>query len=126
MFCIFMNIFPGYAIKSMLVEKIMACLIIQKVSFMVENLVASDQRMVIFPANRNRNRFAEPSSVQIGIGIVLEFQNLRIGIGIVIVRWEVFANYSRMHKIIFFCIIFSLKFFSFVPFIFSFEKLTNP
>ena len=29
-----------------------------------------DQRIVIFPANRIRNRFAEPSSVRIGIGIV--------------------------------------------------------
>ena len=36
----------------------------------------SGQRIVIFPANRNRNRFAEPTSVGIGIGIVCEFQNL--------------------------------------------------
>ena len=54
----------------------------------------SDQRIVIFPANRNRNRFTEPTSVQIGIGIVWEFQNMRIGIGIIFVRWEVFANNS--------------------------------
>ena len=33
----------------------------------------SVQRIVVFPANRNRNRFAEPNSVQIGIGIVCEF-----------------------------------------------------
>ena len=52
----------------------------------------SDQQIVIFPANRNRNRFWEPTSVQIGIGIVREFQNLQIGIGIIFVRWEVFAN----------------------------------
>ena len=57
----------------MVVEKIMAFLVIQKVSFKVENLAASDQRIVIFPANRNRNRFVEPRSVQIGIGIVHEF-----------------------------------------------------
>ena len=57
----------------------------------------SDQQIVIFPANRNR--FAEASSVQIGIGIVREFQNLRIGIGIIFVRWEVFANYSQIPKI---------------------------
>ena len=59
----------------------------------------SDQRIVIFPANRNRNRFAEPTSVRIGIGIVREFQNLRIGIGIIFVRWEVFANNSRIPDI---------------------------
>ena len=41
--------------------------------------------LVIFPANRNRNTFAEPSSVRIGIGIVCECQNLRIRIGIIFV-----------------------------------------
>ena len=35
----------------------------------------SDQRIVNFPANRNRNRFAEPTSIRIAIGIVREFQN---------------------------------------------------
>ena len=59
----------------------------------------SDQRIAIFSANRNRNRFAKPSSVQIGIGIVREVQNLQIGIGIVFVRWEVFTNYSQIPKI---------------------------
>ena len=49
----------------------------------------------------NRNRFAEPTSVRIGIGIVREFQNLRIGIGIIFVRWEVFANNSRIPDIFF-------------------------
>ena len=38
------------------------------------------------------NRFAEPNSVRIGIGIVREFQNLQIGIGKIFVRREVFAN----------------------------------
>ena len=57
---------------------------------------SSDQRIVIFPALRNRNRFAEPTSVQIGIGIVCESQNLQIGIGILFVRWELFANYSQI------------------------------
>ena len=61
----------------------------------------SDQWIVIFPMNRNRNRFAEPTSVRIGIGIVCEFQHLRIGIGIIFVRWEVFSNYSRIPKIFF-------------------------
>ena len=68
----------------------------------------SVQRIVIFPANRNRNRFAEPTSVRIGIGIVREFQNLRIGIGIIFVRWEVFANCSRIPEIYFFFFFFLL------------------
>ena len=42
----------------------------------INGAYSSDQRIVIFPANRNKNRFAEPTSVQIGIGIVFEFQNL--------------------------------------------------
>ena len=67
----------------------------------------SDQQLVIFPANRNRNRFAEPTSVRIEIGIVCEFQNLQIGIGIIFVRWEVFANYSQIPEIFFFSIFFS-------------------
>ena len=54
----------------------------------------SDQQIVIFPANRNRNRFMERTSVQIGIEIVCEAQNLRIGIGIIFVRLELFTNYS--------------------------------
>ena len=61
----------------------------------------SDQRIVILPANKNRNRFAEPTSVQIGIGIVREFKNLRIAIGIIFVRWEVFTNNSRIPDISF-------------------------
>ena len=65
------------------------------------HVLLSDQRIIIFPANRNRNRLAESSSVQIGIGIVCEVQNLQIGLGIVFVRWEIFVNYSRMPKIIF-------------------------
>ena len=59
----------------------------------------SDQQIVIFPLNRNRKRFAEPGVIQIGIGIVCEFQNLRMGKGKVFVRWAVFANYSRIPKI---------------------------
>ena len=42
-----------------------------------DDVYVSDQRIVIFPANRNRNRFEEPTSVRIGIGIVHEFQNLQ-------------------------------------------------
>ena len=56
----------------------------------------SDPEIIIFSTNRNRNRFAEPTSVQIGIGIFCEFQNLRIGRGIIFVRLEVFANYSQI------------------------------
>ena len=56
----------------------------------------SDQRIVIFPANWNRNRFAEPTSVRIGTGIVCESQNLQIGIGIIFIRFEIFANYSQI------------------------------
>ena len=42
------------------------------------------------------------TSVQIGIGIVREFQNLQIGIGIIFIRWEVFANNSQIPFIFFF------------------------
>ena len=66
----------------------------------------SDQRIVIFPANRNRNRFAEPSYVRIGIGIVREFKKLQIGIGIIFVRWEVFANYLQISEIFFLSLFF--------------------
>ena len=52
----------------------------------VEN---SDQQIVIFPANRSRNRFAEPTSVQVGIGIIF-------------VRGEVFANDSQIPYFYFF------------------------
>ena len=52
----------------------------------------SDEQLVIFPTNRNMNRFVEPTSVEIGIGIVCESQFLRIGIGKIFVRWEVYAN----------------------------------
>ena len=38
----------------------------------LETVTVSDQRIVIFPANRIR----EPISVRIGIGIVCEFQDL--------------------------------------------------
>ena len=75
--------------------------------------------VVIFPANRNRNRFAEPTSVRIGIGIVCEFQNLQIGIGIIFVRWEVFTNNSLIPEIIFlsFFLIFFLSPYSHIFFI---------
>ena len=84
-----------------------------------------------FTANRNRNRFAEPSSVWIGIGKICEFQNLQIGIGIIFVRWEVFANNSWIPNIYYF---FSLKkmskrkFFlgSYIFFIWKFTGPTKP
>ena len=59
----------------------------------------SDQQIVIFPADRNRNRFAEPTSVQIGIGIVCTLQNLQIGIEMIFVRWEIFTNNSQIPDI---------------------------
>ena len=46
----------------------------------------------MFPANRNRNRFTEPTSLQIVLGIVCKFPKL--GIGIVYVRREVLADVS--------------------------------
>ena len=84
----------------------------------------SDQRIVIFPANMNRNRLAEPTSVQIGIGVVCESQNLRIGIGIIFVRWELFANYSRISETFFLSFIINNVFFLTLIY-FSFEKLTG-
>ena len=36
------------------------------------------RRIVIFSANKIRNRFSKPTSVQIGVGIVCVFQNLQI------------------------------------------------
>ena len=81
----------------------------------------SDLQIVIYPANRNRNRIAEPTSVQIGIGIVGEFQNLQIGIGIIFVRWELFANNSPISDIYFF----SKKFFFCTLIYFSFKIFTG-
>ena len=71
--------------------------------------------------NRNRNRFAEPNSVKIAIGIVCKSQNLQIGVGIIFDRQEVFAKYSQIpepeEK--------NSSFFSFIGlYIFVFEKLT--
>ena len=71
----------------------------------------SVQRIVIFHANRNRNRFAELNSVRIGLRIICEFQNLQIGIGIIFVRWEVFANNSQIPDIYFFSTKFLIIFF---------------
>ena len=62
----------------------------------------SDQQIVIFPVNRNRNRFAEPSFVQIGLGIVREIQSLQIGLRIKFVGLEVYANYSQRPETYFF------------------------
>ena len=88
-------------------------------------VAVSVQRIVIFPTNRIRNRLAEPTSVRIGIGIVREFQNLRIWIGIVFVRREVFANYSQTPTL--YC---SLAFFlmiscSWLIYIYILENLTG-
>ena len=88
-------------------------------------LEISDQQIVIFPANRNRNKFAEPTFIQIGIGIVCESKNLRIGIGIIFVRWEVFANYSGTPEIFFSFIYYFRNFFFLTLIYFSFEKITG-
>ena len=84
----------------------------------------SDKWKVIFPANRNRNRFAEPISVQIGIGIVCELQNLRIGIGIIFVTWAVFANYSQIPEIYFFSSFVLIIPYSQLLYVFFCEKFT--
>ena len=54
----------------------------------------SVQRIFIFPANRNKNRFADPNSVQIVIRRVCEFPNLQIRKEIEFFRWKVFTKYS--------------------------------
>ena len=78
----------------------------------------SDQQIVIFPADKNRNRFTEPTFVQIEIGIVC------VGIGIIFVRLELFGNYSQISEIYFishiFCFIIS---FSWLLYIFSLKNL---
>ena len=63
--------------------------------------------------------------MQIGIGIVCEFQNLQIGIGTIYVRWEVFANNSQIPDIYFFSKFFSKNFFFLTLIYFSFDKLTG-
>ena len=83
----------------------------------------SDQQIVIFPANKNRNRFAQPPSVRIGIGIVCEFVNLLIGIGIIFVRWKVFANNSRIPDIHFFSKKFLKNYFSWLLYFFHLKNL---
>ena len=85
----------------------------------------SVQRIVIFPANRNRNRFAEPTSVQIGKGIVHESQNMQIGLGIIFVRLEVFANYSQIPEIYFLTYIFLVISFSWLLYIFPLKNLSG-
>ena len=77
----------------------------------INDIQSIDQQIVIFPANGNRNRFMEPSS-------------LRIGIGIIFVRWEVFANYSRISEIYFFSYFCNNLFFLTLIY-FSFVKLTR-
>ena len=82
-----------------------------------------DQRIVIFPANRNRKRFAKPTSVQMGIGIICEFQNLQIGIWTIFVRWEVFANSSQIPDIYFFPKKLKKKIFFLTPIFFHLKHL---
>ena len=81
----------------------------------------SDQQIVIFPGNRNR--FAESTSVQIGIGIVCESQTLQIGIGIISVRWELFANYSQISEIYFLSYIILIISFSWLLYMFPLKNL---
>ena len=86
-------------------------------------LKTTDQQIVIFPANRNRNRFAEPTSVRIGIGIVCESKNLHIRIGIIFVRWQLFANYSQISEIFFLSYIILIISFSWLLYIFPLINL---
>ena len=83
----------------------------------------SEQRIVIFPANRNR--FTEPTYVRIGMGVVRESQNLRIGIWIIFVRWELFANYSQISLKKNSLILYIYIYFFFTLIYFSLEKLTG-
>ena len=81
------------------------------------------QWIVIYPAIRNRNRFAEPTYVWIGIGLVREFHNWQIGIWIIFVRWEVFANNSGIPDISFFPKNFKKNSFSWILYIFHLKNL---
>ena len=65
------------------------------------------------------------TSVQIGIGIVCEFQSLRIGLRIIFVRWEIFANNSQIPDIYIFSKKMFKNFFFLTPIYFSFEKFTG-
>ena len=49
----------------------------------------------------NMNRFAEPTFLSIRIE-KSKLQKMQIGVWIVFVRWEAFANYSRIQNISFF------------------------
>ena len=76
------------------IDKILSFFIGSNILIVKYLLLINDQRIGIYPANRNWNRFAEPTSARIGIGIVCESRNLGIGIGLIFVKWEVLANYS--------------------------------
>ena len=52
------------------------------------NRLREVQQIVIFPGNRNRNRFTEPTSVQIGIEIFFLILKLQTGMGIVFVVYQ--------------------------------------
>ena len=80
-------------------------------------------RIVTFPANKNRKILAELTSVHIGIGIVCEFQNLRIWI--VFIRQEVFGNNSWNPEIIFLSLIYSLFLVLDLYIFFSWKNLTG-
>ena len=82
-------------------------------------------KQLFFPANKNRNRFAEPTSVQIGLGIVCESQNLRMWIGIIFVRWEVLANYSQIPELFFLSHSSHNFFFLTLKYFFSFKNLPD-
>ena len=58
-----------------------------------------------------------------GIGIVCEFQNLRIGIRMIFVKWEVFASYSQIPEIYFFLKKISKKIFFLLLYIVELKKL---
>ena len=84
----------------------------------------SVQWIVIFPTYRNRNRFAEQTSVNIGIEIVCDFQNLRIWIGIVLIWREIFKNYLQIQKYFVLYIFFLIISCSWLMYIFHLKKIT--
>ena len=121
-----------HIVKEMPLYKLSCCLVNPSFSLNYQltkqqcNLIQichSDQRIVFSPANRNLNRFAEPTSVRIGIGIISESQNLQIGIGIIFVRWELFAKYSWISEIFFLSYIILIVSFSWLFYIFPLKNL---
>ena len=73
-----------------------------KIVYATNVLSNSDQWIGFSPANKNRNRFKEPTFVPIGKRIVCEFQYLKIRKGIIFVWREIITNSSQIPE--FFCL----------------------